>query len=130
MLPIRLGVVAGIAAVSLWGLFSLLESLKEPGLLRTEKATVVKGCEKPDSDEEHDQCASLFCQKALLDARVMPLDARFELKSNERYEDGVRVITGQVAANGVTLQLMCDMQGMKVVEAGELIDEESTEAAE
>ena len=130
MLPIRLGVVAGIAAVSLWGLFSLLDSLKEPGLLRTEKATVVKGCESPESDAERDQCASFFCQKALLDAKLMPLDAKFELMSNELYEDDERVIKGQVAANGVTTQLMCDMEGMKVIDASESTDDESATSAE
>lgn len=123
MLPLRLGIVAGIAAVSLWGLFSLLDSLKEPGLLRTEKATVVKGCDSPDSAAARDQCASLFCQKALLDAQAMPPAARFELLSIEAYEGEERVITGRATANGVTTDLVCDMKGMQVVEAGELAQE-------
>lgn len=77
MLPVRLAVVAAIAAVCLWGLFSLLDNLNAPGLLRTEKAIVLKGCESP-ADADRELCAQLRCQKILLEQRRVPLRARFE----------------------------------------------------
>ena len=114
MLPIRLGIFTGVAALCLWGLFSLLDSLKEPGLLRTEKPTVVKGCDSLDSDEAMQQCPALFCQKALLDARVVPLQAVFQMQIDARTDDGQRLLAGIARTNDVTHYVACELSGSKV----------------
>ena len=120
MHPARLGVVAGLSAISLWGLFSLLDSLNEPGLLRTDKAAVVKGCDSMESQQAREECPAFFCQKALIDAKVMPLTGRFELTLDETYEHGERVIEGRVTDGQQTIDVACELKGMKVVDAGEI----------
>src|SRR5687767_14281880 len=79
MLSIRLAVFTAIAAVCLWGLFSLLDTLREPGLLRTAKAVVVKGCDTPEA-QTLERCAQLRCQKNLLDQKRAPLRTDFEMQ--------------------------------------------------
>ena len=79
MLSFRLALVIAIAAVCLWGLFSLLDTLNEPGLLRTEKAVVLKGCDAAESQPEL-RCAQLRCQKSLLDQKRVPLRAGFQMQ--------------------------------------------------
>ena len=118
MHPVRVGVVAGLCAISLWGLFSLLDSLNEPGLLRTDKAAVVKGCDSLESQKAREQCPSFFCQKALIDAKVMPLTGRFELTLDETYEDDARLIEGRVTDGQRTIEVACELKGMKVIDAG------------
>lgn len=78
MLSVRLALFTAIAGVCLWGLFSLLDTLNEPGLLRTEKAVVIKGCDTPDVQSK-ELCAQLRCQKSLLEQKRVPLRARFEM---------------------------------------------------
>lgn len=126
MHPVRVGVVAGLCAISLWGLFSLLDSLNEPGLLRTDKAAVVKGCDSLESQKAREQCPSFFCQKALIDAKVMPLTGRFELTLDETYEDDARLIEGRVTDGQRTIEVACELEGMKVIDAGAI--EEGDEA--
>jgi hypothetical protein len=77
VLSLRLVIVLSLSGVALWGLFSLLENLREPELLRSPKAVVVKGCEPMDSDDARRMCPQLFCQKALLDARLVPPRSSF-----------------------------------------------------
>jgi hypothetical protein len=120
MHPVRVGVVAGLCAISLWGLFSLLDSLSEPGLLRTDKAAVVKGCESLDSQKARDQCPAFFCQKALIDAKIMPLTGRFQLTLDETYEDDERLIEGRVTDGQQTIDVACELKGMKVIDAAEI----------
>lgn len=114
MLPLRLGIFTGVAALCLWGLFSLLDSLKEPGLLRTEKATIVKGCDSLDSDEARQLCPALFCQKALLDARVVPLQAVFQMQIDAATGDGQRLLAGIASTNGTADYFACELSGAKV----------------
>lgn len=87
MLPVRLAVVTAIAAVCLWGLFSLLDNLSEPGLLRTERAVVVKGCEAPPPDTQS-LCAQLRCQKSVLDQKRVPLLTRFDVLRTDHWIGG------------------------------------------
>jgi hypothetical protein len=79
MLSVRLAVLTAIAGVCLWGLFSLLDTLNAPGLLRTEKAVVLKGCDAPGTGER-DLCAQLRCQKSVLEQRRVPLRAQFQIE--------------------------------------------------
>ncbi len=117
MLPIRLGIFTGVAALCLWGLFSLLDSLKEPGLLRTEKATVVKGCDSLDSEEAREMCPALFCQKALLDAGSVPLRATFRMEIDAPVEDGGRLLAGVARTDGEARYFFCEMNALKVIDA-------------
>lgn len=79
MLPLRFFVFASLAGICLWGLFSLLENLHEPELLRSPKAVVVKGCNPIETQEAMRLCHQLFCEKALLDSKIVPRSARFEV---------------------------------------------------
>lgn len=82
MLNLRSGLVLTAAALCLWALYSLLSSLKDPGLLRSEKAAVLKGCDDlNDSDIRH-ACVPLLCEKALLDAKLVPWNARFDVRTH------------------------------------------------
>jgi hypothetical protein len=79
MLSVRLAVLTAIAGLCLWGLFSLLDNLNSPGLLRTEKAVVLKGCDEP-GNADRDLCAQLRCQKSVLEQRRVPLRAQFQIE--------------------------------------------------
>lgn len=73
MLSLRLAIFAALSAVALWGLFSLLDTLREPELLRSPRAVVVKGCDPIESEQAARLCPQLFCQKSLLDARALQI---------------------------------------------------------
>ena len=120
MLPVRLGIVTAIAALCLWGLFSMLDSLQEPGLLRSDKAVVVKGCDPIESDEARRKCPALFCQKALLDTKLIPLQARFAT-TVERIEADALLIAGTASSNTSQIHFACRLSGTKV-ESAEVLD--------
>jgi hypothetical protein len=101
VLSFRLVIFAALAGVALWGLFSLLDNLREPELLRSPKAVVVKGCNPIESDDAVRLCPQLICQKALLDARIFPLRARFEVTVDRRTASG-RLVGGVVRENAST----------------------------
>lgn len=98
MLGLRFFIFASLAGICLWGLFSLLENLREPELLRSPKATVVKGCDPIETTEAARLCPQFFCQKALLDAQLVPRSTRFEVtiqrKSNDAELIGGTLIGG------------------------------------
>lgn len=127
MMPFRLGIFAGVAALCLWGLFSLLDSLQEPGLLRTEKAIVVKGCDPIESDQAREQCPALLCQKALLDAKLAPLNATFEITVDQAYEGNERLLAGTAQNPNVSTHFSCDLVNMKVTHVQQLGPEEFDE---
>jgi hypothetical protein len=83
MLPFRSMLITLTAGVFLWGLFSLLDNLQKPELLRSTKAIVVKGCDPMESDEAMRLCPELFCQKALLDGKYVPISTRFQVVTHE-----------------------------------------------
>lgn len=117
MLSLRFVVFAGIGAVALWGLFELLDTLGEPGLLRTEKATVVKGCEALDSDETRALCPQLFCQKAVIETRQAPYTTRFAVTVDKK-DGAARLIGGDIgdrAPNDPGACFVCVMEMDKVV---------------
>jgi hypothetical protein len=117
MLPLRLGIVTAVAALCLWGLFSLLDSLQEPGLLRSQKAAVVKGCDTLDSDQAKRECPVFFCEKALIDSKQVPLTAKFEVLFNEP-EDGANRIGVSATSNTQPPQpFECEVRGSKVLSA-------------
>ena len=81
MLSLRVILFAGAFGLALWALFALLDTLREPELLRSPKTAVVKGCDALETDIARGRCPELFCLKALLDRGVAPRDARFEVTS-------------------------------------------------
>jgi hypothetical protein len=84
MLPLRLAIFAALFGVALSGLFSLLDNLSEPELLRSKKAVIVKGCDPVEGENAARLCPQLYCQKFLLDARVVELRSRFEVTVDQR----------------------------------------------
>ena len=98
MLPLRLIIVLSLFGVALWGLFSLLENLREPELLRSTKAVVVKGCDPPESEDAQRVCPQLLCQKALLDARLLPIKTDFSVTIDTRA--GTQQLIGGSAHSG------------------------------
>jgi hypothetical protein len=119
MLSLRMIIFAGIAGICLWGLFSLLDTLKEPALLRTAQGIAVKGCGTLD---EHDAapklCPAFLCQKALVDRKIVTLEDRVEIIGDTT--DGAdRVIAGRLVDKPVEFE--CVVRGVTVTQAA-LID--------
>ncbi|HLS81387.1 MAG TPA: hypothetical protein VK025_08290 [Steroidobacter sp.] len=112
----RFTAVLSLCAVALWGLFSLLENLRKPELLRSSQAVVVKGCEIIESDEARRLCPQLNCQKALLEARTFPVSARFEVTVDERALQR-RIVAGLVKDRASPTQggFACVIERGKVV---------------
>jgi hypothetical protein len=126
MLSLRIIIVAGLAGIAFWGLFQLLDNLKEPGLLRTGKAIVVKGCESVDDHEDARRlCPQLLCQKAVIDRKLVPRDAQFTMNAPESIA-GQQFIGGAVNATGETFE--CIMSGLKVIDAGLIADSDAPAA--
>jgi hypothetical protein len=84
VLSLRLVIFAAISGIALWGLFSLLDNLREPELLRTAKVIVVKGCEPMESAQARQLCPQLFCEKFLLEKRGLPLRSMFKVTVDKR----------------------------------------------
>jgi hypothetical protein len=115
MLSLRMIIVAGIAGICLWGLFQLLDNLKKPGLLRTTQSVAVKGCGSLDDHKDAAKlCPQFLCQKALIDKKLVPLDAQFTMSIDETSE-GQRIVGGHVANTGQAFE--CTVAGLKVMDA-------------
>ena len=123
MLSLRIIIVAGIAGIAFWGLFQLLDNLSEPGLLRTERAIIVKGCESLDKHADASRlCPQFLCQKAVIDRKLVPRDAHFTMDVDEAVE-GQRFVGGTVNATGQAFE--CIMAGLKILDAGLIEDNDS-----
>jgi hypothetical protein len=124
MLTVRLAVTTAIAGVCLWGLFSLLDTLQEPALLRTEKATVVKGCDPIESDEAVRLCPQLLCQKALLDGNALPGGTRLTITADiDSVDKTQRLVGGNTfAPNTASQSFACVYAAGKVTESTLLTD--------
>jgi hypothetical protein len=95
VLSLRLVIFAALLGIALWGLFSLLDNLREPELLRSAQSTLVKGCDSMESSEAQRLCPQLYCQKFLLDARSLPLRSVFRVTVDTK-ADGEQLIGGVV----------------------------------
>jgi hypothetical protein len=118
MLSLRFAIFACLAGVCLWGLFSLLENLRAPELLRSPKAVVVKGCDPIETQEAEVTCPQLFCEKAVLDAKLVPLRSRFEITTQRRSDQ--RHLIGALArveGSDPPLQIACVIENSKVLAA-------------
>ena len=112
MLSLRLAIFAALFGIALWGLFALLGNLREPELLRSERAIFVKGCEPMESAQARSVCPQLFCQKFLLDQRAVPLRSVFKVTVDTQ--------TGREHTIGGVVQdqrFTCVLQDGKVVDA-------------
>ena len=122
MLPLRLVIFAAISGIALWGLFSLLDTLREPELLRSTKMIVVKGCDPIESAQAQQLCPQLFCQKFLLEGRRLPLRSVFKVTvdttaGNEHLIGGI-VQTGSADSDQ---RFACILRDHKVA-AGRIVD--------
>lgn len=120
MLSLRMILFSIAAGICLWGLFNLLDNLKQPKLLRTPKVIVVKGCEPAESAEAVRLCPQLYCQKALLEAKVLPLQARFTVtldRTSQATHPSVHLIAGTVGsgAPGGGPQFACLLDKHRVI---------------
>ena len=127
MLSLRLVIFAVLSGIALWGLFSLLDNLREPELLRSAKAIVVKGCDPIESSQAGQLCPQLYCQKFLLDGRSVPLRSVFKVTvdtkaGNEHLIGGV-VQTGSADNDQ---RFVCVLRDQKVAE-GRVVDGEHLE---
>lgn len=114
MLALRFALVGSLGAIALWGLFSLLDNLKEPGLLRSDRAVVLKGCDPMETQEAKQRCPGLRCQKALLDARLVPLLTTLEMQ-DERASANDRLVVGSAIFQAQPAQeFACVLKGDQV----------------
>jgi hypothetical protein len=119
MLSLRMIIVAGIAGICFWGLFQLLDNLKEPALLRSTKAAAVKGCASLEDHKDAARlCPQFLCQKALIDRKLVALDSQFAMNVDAT-RNGSRIVGGTVVSTGQAFE--CSVAGVKVTQA-QLID--------
>ena len=114
MNPLRLALVACVAGISLWGLFSLLDNLRKPELLRTQKVFVVKGCEPMESDEARHTCPHLFCEKALLESKAVERSAQFQI-TVDRTSSTLQLIGGRAHSAASEGWFACVIDNHKVI---------------
>jgi hypothetical protein len=128
VLSLRLVIFAAVSGIALWGLFSLLDNLREPGLLRSAKTIVVKGCGPIESAQARQLCPQLFCQKFLLQGRRLPLRSVFKVTvdttaGNEHLIGGV-VETGSPESDR---HFVCILRDHQVI-TGQVVDGAHLEA--
>ena len=125
MLSLRFVIFAALPWIALWGLFSLLENLREPELLRSTKAIVVKGCDPIETSEAQQLCPQLFCQKFLLDGRTLPLRSVFKtIVSAAALKNGIEQLIGGIVQTGAAdsdQRFVCILRDQKVAE-GRVLD--------
>lgn len=117
MLSFRMILFCAVAGICLWGLFNLLDNLKQPDLLRSAKAVIVKGCEPAESDDAAMLCPQLYCQKALLDAKEFSLRTRFDVtidKKDSSSPTGTHLIAGSIVGDDES-GFACLLESNKVV---------------
>jgi hypothetical protein len=112
VLSLRLAIFAALFGIALWGLFALLGNLREPELLRSGKAILVKGCEPMESEQARSVCPQLFCQKSLLEQRAVPLRSVFKVTLDTR--SGREHTIGGVVQDQ---RFRCTLQDGKVIDA-------------
>jgi len=125
MLSLRMILFCGLAGICLWGLFDLLDNLKQPELLRSTKAVLVKGCEPTPPDEAGKLCPQLYCQKAILDAKAVPLRSRFNVTVDKTQVGsmpgtaGTHLVAGRARlGDGSEQSFACLLDGYKVTASG------------
>jgi hypothetical protein len=126
VLAFRFALVASLSAIALWGLFSLLDNLKEPELLRSSRAVVVKGCDPIATDQARKVCPGLKCQKAVLDAKLVPLREKLHIEI-ERTSGPERLIIGVASSSSGAHQSFACLLEHDNVTAARLVSPEDIE---
>jgi hypothetical protein len=128
VLSLRLVIFAALFGIALWGLFSLLDTLREPQLLRSDKSIVVKGCETLESAQAQTLCPQLLCQKFLLEGRSVPLRSVFKVTVDTR-AGNEHLIGGLVQSGSADSdrRFACILHDRKVA-AAQLVDGTHLEA--
>ena len=128
MLSLRLVIFAALSGIALWALFSLLDTLREPQLLRSDKAVVLKGCESMDSAQARALCPQLLCQKVLLEGRDVPLRSVFQV-TVDTHAGNEHLIGGMVQTGAADndRRFACILRDHKVT-ASQLVDGSHLEA--
>jgi hypothetical protein len=128
VLPLRLIIVGALFGIALWGLFSLLENLREPELLRSTKAIVVKGCDPIESAQARQICPQLVCQKFLLEKRGLPLRSVFNVTVDTR-ADNEHLIGGivQTGSADTDQRFACLLRDHKIAD-GQIVEGAHLEA--
>jgi hypothetical protein len=122
VLSLRLVIFAALFGIALWGLFSLLDNLREPELLRSTKAVVVKGCDPIETAQARQLCPQLFCQKFLLEKRGLPLRSVFNVTVDAK--SGSEQLIGGVVKTGAAdsdQRFACLLRGQKVAD-GQIVE--------
>ena len=123
MLSLRFAIFAALSGIALWGLFALLDNLREPELLRSTKTVLVKGCDPIESPEAQRLCPQLFCQKFLLEGRGLPLRSVFKVTVDTRA--GNEHLIGGIVQTGATAdsdrRFACLLRDHKVAD-GRIVD--------
>lgn len=117
MLSFRFVMLTTAASVCLWGLFSLLDALGDPGTLRAEPNTQIRGCELLDNDESRAVCPQLFCQRAVIQTKQVSYKSRFAV-TVDREEGGKRLIGGNVSNKAPTdpsAAFICVLENTRIV---------------
>ena len=128
MLSLRLVIFAALSGIALWGLFSLLDNLREPELLRSAKAVVVKGCDPIETAQAQQVCPQLFCQKFLLEKRGLPLRSVFNVTVDT--ESGNEQLIGGIVQSGsadTAQRFACLLRDNKIAD-GQIVEGEHLEA--
>jgi len=128
VLSLRLIIFATLSGIALWGLFSLLDNLREPELLRSAKAIIVKGCDSMESAQARQLCPQLLCQKYLLERRGLPRRSVFRVTIDTRAA-GEHLIGGLVQAGSADNEqrFACILRNHEVT-AGQVVDSEHLDA--
>ena len=125
MLSFRLILTIAAAGIALWGLFSLLENLNEPALLRSADRAAVKGCATLDSEATQQQCPPLLCQKALFDAKSFSQHSTLRITADTtRGAERLVAVSASESAGAPAAQFVCIMQRDKVLLSRRASDEE------
>lgn len=109
------------AGICLWGLFNLLDNLKQPELLRSSRVIVVKGCEPQEAPQAVQRCPQLYCEKALLESHAVPLRAHFNVtidRTDANAAHAIHLIAGTVNTAGQAGDdggFACLLDGSKVI---------------
>ena len=128
MVSLRLVIFAAVSGIALWGLFSLLDNLREPELLRSAKTIIVKGCEPMESEQARQLCPQLFCQKFLLEGHGVPLRSVFKVTVDTTA--GTEHLIGGIVQTGSAdsdQRFACILRDHKVA-AGRVVDGAHLEA--
>jgi hypothetical protein len=128
VLPLRLIIFGALFGIALWGLFSLLENLREPELLRSTKAILVKGCDPIESAQARQICPQLVCQKFLLEKRGLPLRSVFNVTVDTR-ADNEHLIGGIVRTGSADTdqRFACLLRDHKIAD-GQIVEGAHLEA--